>query len=223
MHRFNALTFTYVRVVCAQLPPRLHSPTPPTAPHASSPPPLGTSCAHWRWRLPQYVPTNYVYSRLQVSDMHRQTNLAQLNWELGNSRMGMWPYWVWVWVWVWDWVWLWFWFCAPGCPLASTSASSTHRQRFGILAFWVGDAVPTSFPLRRGYDSDSDSNPDSIAISISSLDSTRVWVRVRVRCAFYVNLLTTILAFVCALLCVAGWIPLVPGLSKRSLTSCGIC
>lgn len=39
MHRFNALTFTYVRVVCAQLPPRLHSPTPPTAPHASSPPP----------------------------------------------------------------------------------------------------------------------------------------------------------------------------------------
>lgn len=83
MHRFNALTFTYVRVVCAQLPPRLHSPTPPTAPHASSPPPplLGTSCAHWRWRLPQYVPTNYVYSRLQASDMHRQTNLATGNWE----------------------------------------------------------------------------------------------------------------------------------------------
>lgn len=92
MHRFNALTFTYVRVVCAQLPPRLHFPTPPTPPtalsHASSPPPvLGTFCAHWRWRLPQYVPTNYVYSRLQASDMHRQTNLAQLNWQLGTGKL----------------------------------------------------------------------------------------------------------------------------------------
>lgn len=84
MHRFNALTFTYVCVVCAQLPPRLlplpHSP-PASAPH----PLLSSACsssltsswawAHWRWRLPQYVPTNYVYSRLQASDMHRQTNL----------------------------------------------------------------------------------------------------------------------------------------------------
>lgn len=99
MHRFNALTFTYVRVVCAQLPPRLHFPTPPTPPtalsHASSPPPvLGTFCAHWRWRLPQYVPTNYVYSRLQASDMHRQTNLAQLNWQLAT---GNWETLAWAW------------------------------------------------------------------------------------------------------------------------------
>lgn len=130
------------------LPDCLHSPHTPPPPPPSPPP--AWAWTHWRWRLPQYVPTNYVYSRLQASDMHTGrrtwTNLRELgtgNWETLGMGMGMGS--------------IWFWFCAPGCPSASTSASSTHRQRFGILAFWVGDAVPTSFPLRWGYDSDSDS------------------------------------------------------------------
>lgn len=206
-------TFPLLPHLHASSPTYLHLPLPPWAPSVL----IGVGVRRSTCLQIMFI---HVYKPLTCTG--RRTWLSSTgNWELGNSHMGMGSYWVWVWVW--DWVWLWFWFCAPGCPLASTSASSTHRQRFGILAFWVGDAVPTSFPLRRGYDSDSDSNPDSISFSICNLDSTRVWVRVRVRCAFYVNLLTTILAFVCALLCVAGWIPLDLGLSERSLTSCGIC
>lgn len=200
MHRFNALTFTYVRVVCAQLPPRLlalppHALPPPPPPPAPPPPWAWT---HWRWRLPQYVPTNYVYSRLQASDMHTGrrtwTNLepgTSGNWELGNSRHGHGV-------------------SGYGSGSAHRGVPRHQRQRHQRIdsawAFWLFGWVTRCRRHSRCAGATTPT-PTPSATPTKTRVGVRFWVRARVRCAFYVNLLTTILAFVCALLCVAGWIP----------------
>lgn len=220
MHRFNALTFTYVRVVCAQLPPRLHSPTPPTPPtalsHASSPPPrpghllcsLALAFAAVRaYKLCLFTFTSLWHAQ---ADEPGSTQLATGNWELGTGKLshghgvllglglglrlglvvvlvlrtGV----------------------SPGINVSVINAS-TALWHFGFLGGWRGaDVIPAASGLRLRL-----LLQPRLHLHLHlqvGLDSTWVWVRVRVRCAFYVNLLTTILAFVCALLCVAGWIPL---------------
>lgn len=94
MHRFNALTFTYVRVVCAQLPPRLHFPTPPTPPtalsHASSPPPswapsvlIGVGVCRSTCLQIMFI---HVYKPLTCTG--RRTWLSSTgNWQLGTGKL----------------------------------------------------------------------------------------------------------------------------------------
>lgn len=89
--------------------------------------------------------------------------------ELGNSRLGM------------DGVWIGsvaaVLVLRTGVSLGiNVSVINASTARFGILAFWVGDAVQTSFPLRWGYDSDSDSDSDYNFNPDSNYDS---WFGVR--------------------------------------------
>lgn len=131
--RFNAPTFTYVCGVCVSSPP--HSPTPRLLPLSSSHPhPHPQPNPHWRWRLLQYVPTNYVYSRLQASDMHSEDEPRTWNRELGMGSLLK----------------RWRWSSGSshrGVPRHQRHRHQSHRQR---LAFWLFGwvTVPTSFPLR---------------------------------------------------------------------------
>lgn len=181
MHRFNAPTFTYVCGVCPR--PQLHPrspipvPVPGPGPDSELQPvshsvPMLIGVGVWCSTCLQIM-FIHVYKPLTCTPRRTwNRELSTKNWELGmGSGLGLGQVVLGTG----------FWFCAPGCPPASTSASasSSHRQS---LAFWLFGwvTVPTSFPLR-------------LQVRFR-VEGSGGWLRFGawVRCALYVNLLTTI-------------------------------